>query len=111
MTPLQQKEYDYRFKDRKKNANGVYIILLTVTMLSIVSSMVFSTYLIVSDDQFDYLKDSAGNTLSAAMRLMSITLIAVVIIMAYDIIVVLIGGVQEQRWRKKNKIKTIRKLL
>ena len=104
LSPKLQKEYDFRFKTVPVPNFQSYIVWLFILLLT-VTVMLFTSYLMVTDDKFITHKDEATEALGSALNLTDIGLWILITLAIFDAARVLRYFISYDRWKRKNKIK------
>jgi hypothetical protein len=97
-------EYDIRFRHRQV-PNASKYIWVTILFICIASNLVFTSYLAVTDERFEPLKETAFEVLQSAGSLMKTGLWIIIAFALYDLIGLIIFIVSYEKWKKNHNIK------
>ena len=108
MTKEQKEEYDYRFKEKRPifTMNGVCLLTIVLSYTFLMST--FAGFLMVTHEKFEG-KEAIGMELITYVAKSSIVILVFTILGVFSQLTqMIIYGITETYWMKKNKIKIIR---
>lgn len=103
LTKEQKEEYSFRFKNKKTfDLNSTFFWAMFFAMTVTMNMFVF--YLVMSDSQFDYLREQIIDLFSVTMNIIRIGLIVLLIDIIIKVFYIITNEYKKYKWIKKNNI-------
>lgn len=105
MNNRQKEEYDYKFKNRPICISIAGVTFTVVTIFLLLDLMLFTTYLVITDDRFAAYESDVIDILKGASNLAVASLSVVGVIVLFYIFDLFYRHYSERKWIKQNGIR------
>ena len=104
MSNKQKEEYNYRFKNHPVVIDVRGLVFIVIIFYLLMNVMLFISYIVITDEKFEALKDSVVDILASSSQLMMTGIIVILLIAIINIVNIFIWIYKEKKWIKQNNI-------